>query len=80
MKKFCFHATNDSYIVSSYLVRSDTKAETYSVDGINLLPPLILLPLDPVLIQVVEQLIDISRSIRISFPLLRIVFQQLNIG
>jgi hypothetical protein len=54
---------------------SDIKAETYSVDGINLLPPLILLPLDPVLIQVVEQLIDISRSIGISLPLLRIVFQ-----
>jgi hypothetical protein len=59
---------------------SDIKAGTYSVDGINLLPPLILLPLDPVLIQVVEQLIDISRSIGISLPLLRIIFQQLNIG
>jgi hypothetical protein len=59
---------------------SDIKAETYSVDGINLLPPLILLPLDPVLIQVVEQLIDISRSIRITLPLLRIVLQQLDVG
>jgi len=46
---------------------------TYSVDGINFLSPLILLPLDPMLIQVIEQLIDISRSIRISLPLLRIV-------
>jgi hypothetical protein len=54
---------------------SDIKAETHSIDGINLLPPLILLPLDPVLIQVIEQLINISRSIRISLPLLRIVFQ-----
>jgi hypothetical protein len=29
-------------------------AETYSVDGVDLLPPLIFLPLDPVLIQVIE--------------------------
>jgi len=59
---------------------SDITAETYSVYGVNFLSPLILLPLDPMLIQVIEQLINISRSIRISFPLLRIVFQQLNIG
>jgi hypothetical protein len=53
---------------------------THSVDGVNLLPPLVLLPLDPMLVQVIEQLVDISRSIRISLPLLCVVFQQLNVG
>lgn len=39
------------------LARDDVKdglAETCSVDGVNLLPSLILLPLDPMLIQVIE--------------------------
>ena len=52
---------------------------TYSVNSVHFLSPFILFPLDPMLVEVIEKLVDIIRSLCISVPLLRVEFKQLDI-
>jgi hypothetical protein len=52
---------------------------TYRVYGVDLLPPLLLFPLHPMLVQVIEQLVYITRSYSILVPLLGIELEQIEI-
>ena len=51
----------------------------HSVDSIHLFPSLVLFPLHPVLVEVVEQLVDVRSALGVSSPRLGIEFEQLNI-
>lgn len=53
---------------------------TYGVDGIDFLPAFILLPFDPMLVQVVEQLVDVCCTECVGLPLSRVILQELDVG
>lgn len=84
-KKCSFHWTSDSCCVllcprrnkpftPSFL--SYQALQTNRVDRINSLSPFILLPLDPMSVEVREQPIDIVGSRCVPFPLFRVELQQ----
>lgn len=54
--------------------------KTYDVDNIDVLPPLVLLPLDPVPVKVGEETVDVSRSGGVPIPLLGVVTEERLIG
>jgi hypothetical protein len=54
--------------------------KTYDVDNVDVLPPLVLLPLDPVPVEVSEETVDVSRSGCVPVPFLGVVTKERLIG
>lgn len=54
--------------------------QTHSVNSIHLFPPFILLPLHPVLVQVIEQLVDVHGAVRVRVPFSGVEAEKLDVA
>lgn len=59
----------------SFILPGNIPRSTDCVNGVDFLPPLILLPLHPVLVEIVEHLVDVHRTGSVSVPLLGVKFE-----
>lgn len=57
--------------------RKCKEKNTHSVHLINVLSPLVLLSFDPVLVQIVEKLVDVQGASGIPIPLTSIILEKL---